>query len=269
MIDAILPAGGRIDGEFANEVGVGVKALIEIGGRTVLESTIDALRATGRVRRAVVIGPSEIADHACAGCADAVLPEGGDSGPANIIKGIEWLRETDGDSADRVLILTTDLPFVTPESICAFIDSCPPDIDLCAPLVARTAFEALYPGSQGFYVKMADGEWTLGCGFIANPKAIEANRDHIERVFAQRKSQVGMARLLGFAFIAKLLTGRLTVPDIECRCCEMLGCSGRGIPGSPPELAYDLDHLAGYRYAARHAELDSASVRTDPETSSG
>ena len=49
MIDVILPAGGRISGEFAAETGVGVKALIEIGGRTVLQRTIDALRATGQV----------------------------------------------------------------------------------------------------------------------------------------------------------------------------------------------------------------------------
>jgi len=252
MIDAILPAGGRIDGEFAEEAGAHVKALIEIGGLTVLERTIDALRATARIRRAVVIGPSEIAEHACAKCADAVLPEGGDSGPANIIRGIEWLRETDGDSADCVLILTTDLPFVTPEAITSFLDSCPADIDLCAPLVAKSAFEGRFPGSENMYVKLADGVWTLGCGFVVNPKAIEANRDHIERVFAQRKSQLGMARLLGFGFVAKFLAGRLTVADIERRCGEMLGFSGEAIPGSPPELAFDLDRVDEYRYAANH-----------------
>ncbi len=254
MIDAILPAGGRISGEFAEETGVSVKALIEIGGRTVLERTIDALRATGRVGRAVVIGPSEIAEHACAGCADAVLSEGGDSGPANIIKGIKWLRDTDGASSDKVLIVTTDLPFVTPESIRAFIDSCPAGIDLCAPLVTKEQFDARFPGTQGFFVPLADGRWTIGCGFLVNPTAIEANRDHIERVFAQRKSQVGMARLLGLPFIVKFLARRLTVSDIERRCCDMLGCSGKGVAGSPPELAFDLDHLADYRYATGRQE---------------
>jgi len=183
MIDAILPAGGRIDGEFAAEAGVGVKALIEISGRTVLESTIEALRATNRVRRAVVVGPSEITEHACAGCADAVLPEGGDSGPANILKGIQWLREADGGSADKVLILATDLPFLTPEAICAFIDSCPAGTDICAPLVTKTAFETCYPGSQNFYVALADGHWTIGCGFVVNPEAVVANR-HTSSAFS-------------------------------------------------------------------------------------
>jgi GTP:adenosylcobinamide-phosphate guanylyltransferase len=252
MIDVILPAGGRISGEFAAEAGAEVKALIEVGGRTVLQRTLDALRATGQVRRAIVIGPHEIADHACAKSADAVLPEGGDSGPANILRGIEWLSDTDGSRAGRVLIVTTDLPFLTPEAISTFIDSCPPDIDLCLPLVSKKAFEKRFPGSDNQYVKLADGSWTLGCGFLVNPEAIESNRDQIERVFAARKSQIGMARLLGLGFIIRFLTGRLSVSHIEKRCTHMLGCSGKAIPGSCPELAFDLDNIGEYRYAAQH-----------------
>lgn len=250
MIDVLLPAGGRISGEFAEEAGVDVKALISIDGRTVLERTLDAVRATGFVRRAIVIGPCEIADHPCASAADAVLPEGGDSGPANILKGIEWLHETDGRCADRVLILTTDLPFLTPDAIAAFVDSCPSDVDLCAPLVSRSAFEDRFPGSDNEYVKLADGSWTMGCGFLVNPEAIQANRGHIEGVFAARKSQIGMARLLGLGFIVRFLMGRLTIAHIEQRCTQMLGCSGKAIAKSPPELAFDMDQVGEYRYAA-------------------
>lgn len=260
MIDVILPAGGRISGEFAAATGVGVKALIEIGGRTVLQRTIDALRATGQVRRAIVIGPDEIRQHPCSQSADAVLPEGGDSGPANIIRGIEWLRETDGSRADRVLIVTTDLPFLTPEAISTFIDSCPSDVDLCAALVSRKSFEERFPGSVNPYVKLADGDWTLGCGFLVNPEAIETNRDHVERVFAARKSQIGMARLLGLGFIIQLVTHRLTVGRVEARARQMLGCSGKGIPGSPPEFAFDMDHIGEYRYAIARQQSEERGI---------
>ncbi len=251
MIDVLLPAGGRIDGEFAEDVGVNVKALIEIDGLTVLERTMDALRSTGIVRRVIVVGPEEIAKHHCAELADAVLPEGGDSGPANILKGIEWIQ-SDGARPDRVLVLTTDLPFLTPQAIAAFVGSCPSDADVCAPLVSKSAFEKRFPGSQNEYVKLADGAWTMGCGFMVSPSAFQANREHIERVFAARKSQIGMARILGLRFIARFLCGRLTVDDIERRCSQMLGCSGKAIRESPPELAYDLDNVREYRYA-KHA----------------
>lgn len=252
-LDVILPAGGRISGEFAAETGVSAKALISIHGATVLERTLDAVRETGRVRRAVVIGPREVADHPSSRSADAMLPEGGNSGPANILRGIEWLREQ-GSSADRVLVVTTDLPFLTSDAIVAFVDSCPADADLCAPLVSKGEFEARFPGSANQYVALTDGDWTMGCGFLVNPEAMIANRHHLERAFAARKSQVGMARLLGLGFILRFLTHRLSVAHIEARCAGMLGCSAKGVAGSAPELAFDMDTTAEYRYAAQYAE---------------
>ena len=148
-----------------------------------------------------------------------------------------------------MLVLTTDLPFLTPEAISAFIDSCPSGVDVCVPLVSKEAFEGRFPGSGSQFVRLADGEWTIGCGFLVNPEAIQANRDHLEQIFAVRKSQVGMARLLGLGFIIRLLTHRLTVAHIEDRCVSMLGCSGKAVLQSPPELAFDMDSVQEYRYA--------------------
>lgn len=251
-VNAILPAGGRIDGRFAAETGVNVKALIFIDGRTVLERTLDALRATGVVDRIIVIGPKEIADHKASEKADAVLPEGGNSGPANILRGIEWLYKENGNKYDkRAFIITTDLPFLNPQVITAFLDACPSDADLCAPLVHKDDFEARFPGSDNIYVRLMDGEWTMGSSFLVNPEAIHRNRDVIERVFAVRKSQIGMARLLGIGFIFRLITKHLTIDHIERRCGEILGCTGTAVRESPPELAYDIDHIEEYKYAVQ------------------
>jgi CTP:molybdopterin cytidylyltransferase MocA len=258
-IDVVLPAGGRIAGEFAEETGVSVKALVRIDGCTVLERTIAALRATGLVNRTIVIGPQEIADHPVAKCADAVLPEGGDSGPANILAGLKWLRESDGSHADRVLIMTTDLPFLTSRAICDFIDRSPANAELTAPLVSEYAFEQRFPGSENEYVKLADGRWTMGCGFLVDPRSVEANNDHIEAAFQARKSQIGMAKLLGMGFILRFLSGRLTVPDIERQCSKMLGCACVAVPDSPAELAFDLDHIGEYRYAISHCSSTEAT----------
>ena len=253
-IDAILPAAGRIKDDFAAEVGTELKALIEIGGRTVLERTIDTLRATGRVGRIVVIGPEEVAAHPGSRSADAVLPEGGDSGPDNIIAGLEWLRETNGGrDADRVLVVTTDLPFLTPECIAGYLDSCPEGVGICAPLVDSETFEARFPESQTMYVKLRDGRWTMGCAFLVDPAAVFANRDLIERCFQARKSQFAMAQLLGIGFILRFFAGQLAVADVEERCRGILGCSACAIRDSAPELAFDIDQVEDYRYAVQTA----------------
>lgn len=252
-VDAILPAGGRIGEEFAARAGAEVKALIPISGETVLERTIRTLKSTGRVDRVVVIGPEEVAAHPASRAADHVLAEGVSSGPANIIRGLQWLHDSDGRHAERVLVVTTDLPFLTAHGINAFLDACDPSADICAPLITRESFESAYPGSHNEYVALADGSFTMGCAFLVNPEAILRNRDLIERAFGARKSQLRMARLLGLGFIVRFAAGRLRVSHIEQRCGALLGCSGRAIRGCDPELAYDIDKPEEWLYAVETA----------------
>lgn len=253
LLDAILPAGGRISGPFAHDARVEVKALIQLGRWTVLERTLATLKATGRIGRAVVIGPEEVASHAAASSADAALLEG-DSGAANIFRGLEWLYVANGRRyPDRVLIVTTDLPFLTPEAIVGFVDCCPPGLGICVPIFDRGEFEARFPHASAQYVRLRDGEWMIGCAVLADPTVLVRNRPLIERVFAARKSRLGMARLLGMSAILRFLTRRLTVPQVERRCLEVLGCTGRGVRGGAPELAFDIDYVENYRYAIRFA----------------
>jgi molybdopterin-guanine dinucleotide biosynthesis protein A len=248
-VDAVLPAGGRISSEFAEQVGGDVKALISFGGRTILERTLAALRATEDIGRVIVVGPREIKERAGQLAADAVLPEAG-SGPANILRGLDWLREANGGRCSRrVLILTTDLPFLTPEAVAGFLDACPRDLDFCLPVLRREEFEACFPHHWAHYVRLRDGEWKIGCGALVSPAAITRNRHLIERVFGARKSHLAMARLLGPLFILRFLTGRLTVRHIEHRSLRILGCSGTSIHGCAPELAFDIDYPRDYRYA--------------------
>ena len=252
VIDAVLPAGGRISGPFAAEAGAEVKALILLAGCTMLEHTIRALRESARVGRVVVIGPEELSAHPATAGADAVLPEG-ESGPANVLRGLEWLREADGGRhAERALIVTTDLAALTPEAITNFLDACPADADICLPLIRRAEIQARFPGLSLDYVRLRDGEWTMGCAFLVNPDAVARNHHLIVRVFAARKSQLAMARLLGMGFVLRFLVGQLSVSDIEGRCRQILGCGAVAVKGSPPELALDIDQLEDYRYALRH-----------------
>lgn len=248
-VDVVLPSGGRIAGDFAAEAGQEIKALIEIGGRSVLKRAVEALRATGRVERIVVVGPETVLRHHAAEGADAALPEGS-SGPDNIFRGLDWLRANRGNDA-RALVVTTDLPFLTPEALVGFLDTCPADAEVCVPVIRREAFAARYPGSVNDYVRLGDGEWTIGGAFLLDTDALWASRSRIDAVFAARKSQLAMARLLGPHFVARFLTRRLTISDIERRCAHLLGCAGAAVHGCAPELAFDIDLPAHYRYAAR------------------
>ncbi len=248
MIDAILPAGGRISGEYAADTGERIKALLPVDGRTVLERTIDSLRGTGRIGRIVVIGPDDIAERHAADSADALLPET-ETGPGNIVRGLEWLYEANGRRhSERALIVTTDLPFLTPEAITGFLDACS-EADICVPVLRRCEIIARFGGRRQPYVPLRDGWWTIGCVFLVNPESLARNREHLERVFARRKSALSMLRMLGPGMLMRFFTWRLRIPDIERYCQEMLGCSCAAIHGCAPELAFDVDSLEEYRWA--------------------
>jgi CTP:molybdopterin cytidylyltransferase MocA len=263
-IDVVLPAGGRIDGPFAREAGTEAKALLRLNGRTLLARTLDALRGVERVRRIVVVGP-EAALEASAGVADFALPEA-ETGPANVLKGLERLGEANGGRLpDRALILATDLPFLSAGILDGFLNACPPEAAFCVPLIRREAFDATFPETPSAFVRLREGEWTLGCAFLVDPSRLAERRAVMERAFAARKSQLAMARLLGLPFLARFVTRRLTIPLIERRCEEILGCSGRGIADGPPELAYDIDLPEDYHYAVSWAARNE-SERTAPES---
>src|SRR5207244_12927664 len=95
-------------------------------------------------------------------------------------------------------------------------------------------FDERFPGTTSEFVRLRDGEWTMGCAFLVNPAAAVAHRIHIERVFDARKSQLAMARLLGPLFIARFVTRRLEIAHIEARCSQILGCAGAAVPDCDP-----------------------------------
>ena len=87
---------------------------------------------------------------------------------------------------------------------------------------------------------------------MMNGNRLRDLRPAIERVFAKRKSKVGMAMLIGPSFVLKWLTKSLTIKDLERKIESMLGCTGSAVRGAPFELAYDIDDLEDFDYAMKH-----------------
>lgn len=248
--DVILPAGGRISPELAAEAGTDVKALIRFGDETILARTLRVLRESGLARRMVVIGGDAAQAEATAHDAHA-LPEA-DTGPQNILCGLKWLRGQP-DPPRRVLVVTTDLPFLDAALLQKFVALCPEDRAISVPLISRQEWEARFPGSTAMFVTLGDGQWTTGCAYVIDADALEGSMPQIENVFAQRKSKLGMVRLLGPSFTYRFLTKSLTVPQIEAKIQSMLGCTGAAVRHAPPELAYDVDDLEDLRFARKVA----------------
>lgn len=249
VLDAIVPAGGSLDEAFASAVGVKHKPLIRFDGKTVLERTVEAVKTAYPGGRIVVVGPESVRQH-IAEQVSMALPEA-DSGPANILLGLDWLRRTTDVPLGKVLVVTSDLPFLTPDSLQRLVSRCDPDAAFSVPLIRNDTFERAYPGAPATFVPVREGLVTTGCAYLIDAQALERAQPHMEAIFERRKSKLAMARLLGPAFVWKLLTKTLTVEDVERKASQILGCTAKAVRDAAAELAFDLDYLDDFRYAER------------------
>lgn len=245
-VDVVIPAGGTIDEAFSRVVGVKSKTLIKFGDKTILRTTIEALRGAPEVGRIVVVGTPEVVAHEDAKLADAVLPEAGSS-PKNIWAATQHLQGLNFPP-DRVLIVTSDMPYLQSSSISRFFGLCDHSVDFNVSLVAKDDYEEEFPGATATFVRLLDGHWTTGGVFLITTRGLKVALDHIESVFARRKSKLGMARLLGLKFVWDYANKKLTVSDVERKVMGILNVRGRAVPGSPAELAYDIDYIDDYQY---------------------
>lgn len=250
--DAIIPAGGSLDPEFAARVGVNNKALIPIGDQTILRRTLEALRGTGRMNRIILVGTPEVLAHPDAALAQEHVPAG-TSGPDTIFKGLKHLS-TLPNPPQRVLIVTADLPFLTADNLEYFLSRCPEDRGLCVPLITKTEYQARFPNSSSTFIPLQDESWAAGNTYVMDVGAFTRALPDLEKLFLVRKSKIGMIRLLGFDFLVKFIRKKLTIRDIENKVVRLLGCSGGPVMGASPELAYDVDDLEDYDYALGQLE---------------
>jgi CTP:molybdopterin cytidylyltransferase MocA len=254
-MDAIVTAGGRIHGEFAEQEGLTIKALLALNGTTLLERTLRAVRRSRHVERICVVGPWEVEGCARGAGADLFVEEQG-TGIDNLLRGIDALA-----AGGRVLCSASDLPFVRPEDVDAVIELSSPDAAVSYAIVSRAEWETMMPGARGMFIAFSDGVFTGGCIHVVDAGVLLRIEPLLQRTFKARKSQTGMARLLGAGLTLRLLAGRYLHPSLgpstehaRGRAESLVGCRCAIVRGCSPRIAADVDDLEDWLYARDNAD---------------
>lgn len=230
---ALVLAGSR-SGEdpVAAYAGVPHKALIPLGGQTLLARVVGALRAAGAERVAVVSSHPEVRAEAAR-------------------LNVETLDEAEGPSRSvavaaarlgtPLLLTTADHALLEADWVTRFLTDVPAEVDVAALVAARSTVEAAAPETKRTWLKLADGQWS-GCNlfWLANDQAL-AVIELWRRVEAERKRPWMMARILGPGMLMRYLAGRLALRD----------------------AAAQLGRLAGVRAAVVESPYGLASVDVD------
>jgi GTP:adenosylcobinamide-phosphate guanylyltransferase len=243
-LNAVITAGARVSGEFARRTGTDVKALARIGNRSMLEATIEAARGAG-VTRIAVVGGAEVR-AACGDSVDRAIDEA-DDGESNIRRALSaW------DPGAPLLYLTSDMPFINAQALRAFLQAVPSDA-LALALTDCADFERRFAGAPAFGIDLAGERVVNGGAFWIPPNAAARIETFAVRFFSARKSAARMAALVGPVFCLRFMLRRLSIEALERHAQHLLGIPARAIRGASPDLAYDVDTLEEYVYAAEHA----------------
>ena len=238
--DAIILAGGRCP--WLKEIcGTEYRCLAPIKSRRMVDYILDAMLASGCVRRIVVAAKTE-----ALALLEGTLPDGvklceaqGDM-PTTAYAATMALGE---DSTQQHLYVCDDIPLVTPAGIRDFLSQCEqyPERQVFYPIIPKKACLALFPEAQRTYGKLPEGEFTGGNMMLLD-KRVTINKQELGReIYALRKSPLRLANWLGWSFILKAVLHRLSISEAERRFSHIMHTPSKAIITSYAEIGMDVD----------------------------
>lgn len=251
--DAIILAGGESSSELKKIAPYDNEALIIIGKYPMIYYVYKALRRSSHIRNIVISGPAEALRNIFSREEDLYFVEGGDNAIESFTHAVELLQGK--GISKNILIMPTDIPFITVEAIDDFIEQAEKnDADFFYPVTSKEINEQKFPGVSRTYVKLKDGIFTGGNLFILRTKIIEQVIDMALQLVLRRKNPLAMARLFGLGLVWKYFMKRLTIHSVEKRFYEVMKIKGKAIISPYAEVGVDVDKPSDLELAQQYLE---------------
>ena len=236
MFNALILAGMKEKGPLEIAEKVDNKALIMINGRPMIEYIVDVLNNSENIDQILVVGPKKEL-HPYIGKKVKEILNSGNSLLENMEIGLNYFN-----SADSLLLLTSDIPLITPEAIDEFLEICTKRKAFIGyPIITKENIVKKYPDTVRTYIKMKEGIFCGGNITFFKPDVFFQNKKLIKELFENRKSTWKYAKILGLKFILKFLFKTLTMGEIEKRVTDIIGYNSIAVMVSYPEIMIDLD----------------------------
>jgi GTP:adenosylcobinamide-phosphate guanylyltransferase len=239
-IDAMVTAGGIPQpGEHLYEFSQGEsKALIDIGGKPMVQWVLDALSGSKSIDNVVLVGLDPSSGVTCKKPLHFLPNQGGML--TNIRAAAEKVAEL-SPKAKQVLIVSSDIPAITPAMVDWVAENLKPEDDLLYTVISREVMEARFPNSMRSYTKLKDIELCGGDLNAASMHAILSENGIWEKLADARKNALKQASLVGFDLLLLVLLRRLDLEAAARRASRNLGLHGHALPTPYAEIGMDVD----------------------------
>ena len=258
MTDAIVTAGGTLkpESELLKATGIEKKALIPIAGKPMIGWVIDALRGSGQVNNIAIVGlePEDLNYN------DDMLHFVKSTGNLvdNVFAGVKKVQEVNTD-AKKLLVVSSDIPLITPEIVRGFIEECAPhNLDSYYSVVRQETMEARFPHSNRTFVPFKDGRFSGGDAFFFDISAVHGNVKLAKALTGTRKNYFKQAQMIGFSFIIRFLLRMMTVTEAGARAGVRGNLDGGVVITKYAEIGMDVDKF--HQFEMVKAELEENLV---------
>lgn len=240
MDDIVILAGGKADPSLQELTGVTHRADVPFHGLTLLERTVAAVAPLAG--RTIVVGGSEA----------TVVPEGSIrvEGGQNFIDSLG--RALEKVTSNRFLLCTVDLPFLTTESLNAFLSACEGEYGLFYPIVSAEACRNAFPTVSRTTLKLREGEFTGGNIALIHTDEMRRGLTTMQKAYDARKSPLKLAQIVGFdtlgrVALGKLVPASLTIATVEAKVGRFLGFPVKAVVTQDAAIGTDVDDAAQYQ----------------------
>lgn len=241
MFDAIVLAGTGKAEPLTEQEKVTNKAFITIHEKPLIAYILEALGEASSIGKIAVVGPVEGLEkiHLSGGYNFELVPEQGTM-LENVAAGFKVV-----DNNRLCLVVTGDIPLITPTVIDRFIEQCQPyDYDLYYPVLKSETCLKRFPDTERTYVRLKEGLVTGGNIALLNPEWFLANRSRLEMFISYRKKPLKLLRIFPPLFILKYLFKTLSVTDLELFLSGLLNFKARAVFSQSVEIGIDVDKLS-------------------------
>jgi len=240
-MDAVVTAGGipRMDEPLYPYTQGKPKALLDIGGKPMIQWVLDALGASKLVENVVVIGLDDTSGVTC--LKPLTFTPNRLGMIENILGGINQVLEIN-PTATRILLVSSDIPGITPDVVDWEIETTQrADVDLCYNVVKREVIETRYPGSKRTFTRLKGMEVCGGDMNVIRTSVARMPTDTWKRLIDSRKNPIKQAAILGFDTLILTLLQAITLEEAVRKVSARLHMTGKAIICPYAEIAMDVD----------------------------
>jgi molybdopterin-guanine dinucleotide biosynthesis protein A len=239
-VAGVVLAGGLCPPDLVEAAGVEERARLSFRGRPMFEWVVDALAATPCVGKLVVVGSVPEAPR-------YIAVPGGETLLASVRNGTEALP------GDRYLLVSADVPFLTPEAITHFCEAAAASGALfCYPIIPMAECDRQFPGVRRTSVRLRDGRFTGGNICYVEASFLRENWARVEAAHRVRKKPFALAAMVGYGALVRAALGQVlpftwSVGYVERAASRVLGAPVKAIVSPYAGVGTDVDSLEHWR----------------------